>query len=98
MSRICQSQKRTPAQTRTLQEHYFRRDADKLWEACWRTGCDRLRPGLSGGSQSQEIWHRMRLKSSVPSLRQALASFYDYDQMTIFLQARADQMELVESV
>ena len=64
MSRICQSQKRTPAQTRTLQEHYFRRDADKLWEA----------------------------------LRQALASFYDYDQMTIFLQARADQMELVESV
>lgn len=48
-------------------EKYYLEVQDGQWDASWRCSVDVALPGFGTGSQSQEAWHRHRLKSSLGS-------------------------------
>ena len=50
---------------RSLQQQYFHRTADGLWDAHWRAAPDRVMPGTAVGSSPQESWHKHVLKTLV---------------------------------
>ena len=59
-----------------LERHYVERDEEGVLSACW-CGCySRCAPGYASGSQSQENWHKTRLKSCV-SLRMTVPDFFE---------------------
>ena len=55
--------------TAALQKNYFSLSQRQIWDAAWRGGVDKIVAGSYCGSQSQESWHRWKLKASLSTLR-----------------------------
>ena len=59
-------------------------------DASWRIAADRTQPGSNSGSQSQESWHKHRLKGRNDSSRQTFPTFMS--SLRRFLCTRAEAM------
>eukprot|EP00435_Cladocopium_sp_Y103_P022588 s1636_g5.t1 len=60
-------------------------------DATWRTGCDRVTPGLSPASQAQESWHEHRLRPGLGGKKQNSEQILR--NLELFLKTRALELE-----
>lgn len=72
-------------------EKYYLEVQDGQWDASWRCSVDVALPGFGTGSQSQEAWHRHRLKSSLGSIKMELSQVFD--SLSRFLSCRAQTLK-----
>ena len=70
-----------------LLSHYLQQDERGSVTATWNTGIHRAIPGTCPSTQSQEAWHRGRLRPSLGKRRQSVASLMV--NLETFLQTRA---------
>ena len=57
--------------------YYLEKQPNGALEATWRSGVDRLVPGLVGASQAQEAWHHNRLRVALGPRQQQLESVFN---------------------